>query len=70
MVRNFITQILKSYTYSSYVPNLWCDKLCATYLFANSIFHAQRKLVEVDFHIVTEKASQGRLYVQFIPTEY
>nr|GEX31500.1 Gag/Pol polyprotein [Tanacetum cinerariifolium] len=53
---------------SSSTPILWCDNLGATYLSANPIFHARTKHVEIDYHFVWEKVSQGDLRVQHIST--
>ncbi|GJU67164.1 retrotransposon protein, putative, ty1-copia subclass [Tanacetum coccineum] len=54
--------------HSSSTPILWCDNLCATYLSANPIIHARIKHVDIDYHFVREKVSQGDLRVQHIST--
>ncbi|GJZ83974.1 putative RNA-directed DNA polymerase [Tanacetum coccineum] len=47
--------------HSSSTPILWCDNLGATYMSANSIFHARTKHVEIDYHFFREKVAQGDL---------
>jgi len=47
---------------------LWCDNLGATYLSANPVFHARTKHIEVDYHFVRERVSQGLLEVQLVST--
>ncbi|GKB55489.1 gag/pol polyprotein [Tanacetum coccineum] len=49
---------------SSSTPILWCDNLGATDLSTNPIFRARTKHVEIDYHFVREKVSQGDLRVQ------
>lgn len=50
----------------NHLPTLRCDNLVATNIYANPIFHARTKHVEVDFQFVKEKVAQGKLKVQFI----
>jgi hypothetical protein len=47
-------------------PVLWCDNLGAIYLTMNSVFHAQTKHIEIDFHFVRERVAEGALQVKFI----
>ncbi|XP_014660357.1 uncharacterized protein LOC106804209 [Setaria italica] len=50
------------------VSCLWCDNLRATYLFANPLFHARAKHIEIDFHFVRERVTNKQLQVRFIPS--
>jgi histone deacetylase 1/2 len=50
-------------------PILWCDNIGATYLSANSVFHAQTNHIEVDNHFVRERVSHKRLLIKFISSK-
>jgi hypothetical protein len=47
---------------------LWCDNLGAKYLFANPVFHARTKHIEVDYHFVRERVMRKLLQIDFVPT--
>nr|YP_003433855.1 hypothetical protein OrrupM_p18 [Oryza rufipogon]YP_514636.1 hypothetical protein OrsaiPp07 [Oryza sativa Indica Group]AAZ99329.1 hypothetical protein [Oryza sativa Japonica Group]AAZ99275.1 hypothetical protein [Oryza sativa Indica Group]AAZ99382.1 hypothetical protein [Oryza sativa Japonica Group]AER12982.1 hypothetical protein [Oryza sativa Indica Group]AER13050.1 hypothetical protein [Oryza sativa Indica Group] len=47
---------------------LWCDNIGATSLSANPVFHARTKHIEVDYHFVRERVSQGLLDIRFVPS--
>ena len=52
----------------SRVRILWCDNIGATYLSATPVFHARTKHIEVDFHFVRERVSQGLLQIRLVST--
>jgi hypothetical protein len=47
---------------------LWCDNMGAKYLTSNPIFHSRMKHVEIDYHFVRERVSQGLLEIAYIST--
>ena len=54
-VQNMLTELGVPHPQAA---SLWCDNLGATYLFANPIFHANTKHIEIEYHFVREKGSQ------------
>jgi histone deacetylase 1/2 len=50
-------------------PTIWCDNLGVTYLFANLIFHARTKHVEVDYHFVRDRVAKKKIQICFIPSQ-
>jgi histone deacetylase 1/2 len=49
-------------------PTIWCYNLGATYLSANSIFHARTKHVEVDYHFVHDRVAKKEIQIRFVPS--
>jgi histone deacetylase 1/2 len=50
------------------MAKLWCDNMGAKYLYANHVFHARTKHIEVDFHFVRERVLNNLLQIDFVPT--
>jgi hypothetical protein len=50
------------------MAKLWCDTMGAKYLYANHVFHARTKHIEVDFHFVRERVLNNLLQIDFVPT--
>ena len=48
------------------VPTLQCDNIGATYLFANLIFHAPTKQVDIVFYFFHDKVARKDLQMHFI----
>ena len=46
-----------------------CDNISATYLAANSVFHARTKHVEIDYHFIRKCFMTSSLLLRFTPSE-
>ena len=50
-------------------PVLFCDNVWTIYLIANPLYHFRTKHLELDFHFVLEIIANGKLHIQYVPTE-
>ncbi|XP_060190337.1 uncharacterized mitochondrial protein AtMg00810-like [Lycium barbarum] len=48
---------------------VFCDNVSSTYMCRNSVFHDRSKHIDVHFHYVRDKVSQGDLVVKYVPTQ-
>nr|KYP64840.1 Copia protein [Cajanus cajan] len=56
----WLTYLLQDFRVSFIQPStLYCDNRSALHIAANSVFHERTKHIEIDCHIVREKALQG-----------
>ena len=65
-IRSLLTELR---ILSSTVTTLWCDNLGATFLFANPVFHARTKHVEIDYHFVRDRVTKQEIQVRFISSK-
>lgn len=47
-------------------PNLLCDKIGATYLSANLVFHSRMKHLDIDYHFVRQNVQAGNFTISYI----
>jgi hypothetical protein len=47
-------------------PILYCDKIRATYLTSNPIYHTCTKHIEIDYHFMRDQVADKNLEVRFI----
>lgn len=50
-------------------PTVYCDKIGATYLCANPVFHSQMKHIALDYHFVRGQIQSGVLRVSYVSTK-
>lgn len=51
----------------SNISVIFCDKLCATCLSANPIFHSKMKHIAIVFYFIREQIQNGKLWVTHVP---
>jgi len=50
-------------------PRILCDKIGATYLCSNPVFHTWMKHISMDYHFVREQVQAGTLHVSHVSTK-
>jgi ATP sulfurylase len=48
---------------------MWYDNLGAKYLTSNPIFHGRVKHIEIDYHFIRERVTQGLLHIYYVSTK-
>lgn len=64
----WVQSLLSELGYLVTTLQLWCDKILATYLTANPMFHARSKHLKIDFHFVRDKVVKRQFHVSYIST--
>jgi Reverse transcriptase (RNA-dependent DNA polymerase) len=62
----WLTSLFKELGLNAPISVFWCDNLGATFLASNPAFHARIKHIELDYHFVREKVSDGTIHIRFI----
>ncbi|XP_050121429.1 uncharacterized mitochondrial protein AtMg00810-like [Malus sylvestris] len=47
---------------------LYCDNLSATYMAANTVFHAHTRHIELDYHFIYERVVVGSHQIRYLPS--
>jgi hypothetical protein len=51
------------------VPILWYDNISAYHMAKHFVFHTRTKHIEIDLHFIRYQVLQGKIELQFVPTE-
>lgn len=51
-----------------HLATLYCDNQATSYIAANFIYYEHTKHIEIDCHLVREKAEVGRVQTTYIPS--